>query len=581
MAKAKLPTVEKEKPYRATVMGRFRKVEVKIWGDARFRELTPIAPSGQSLWLYLLLGPHTGVIPGLYRLGRAGLAEDLSWPLECLDACFDEIITRGMAVVDWSSKVVYLPNGLKHNAPQNPSQVVAWRKEFSLLPECEIVNRAHFDIQAFLSTIGEDYLKAFVGDNTTPPKPTKKPVQDGAQHGVRHGVVDGVQDGVAHGAGDGVKHHEKDVQISGRKEGIDEGQKSPTKQPGSASRVQNNELAKGGETQTTEARWHALDPVAASSSDDHLKDIQHSVTHGVADHTPHSVAHGVAHGVAHQEQEQELYKQQEQELKTFAPNAADAASVPVSKEKTDPKPHNKDKPNQHLAPDFLDDVVTTDDDFVLSPVPYDPPVFTLLMKGGKKFVVTESLVKHYQNLYEAVDVMKQLPHLLEWLETNPSRRSVDEMGIRRQISSWMKKHQRSESTNFGRTYESSPAPISIEASEAFGRFMALYPTSRQGSIARCVSVWNAISPSPDEDPTVEAEIIKGLTNWIRSADWQKEGGKYIMGMERFLLERRWTQQPSSSRHFNLNDDEKWDGADALLGMSLGEVIRQSQKGVEA
>ena len=70
---------------------RYRKVEVKTWGDAKFRRLSKIQPSGQALWLFLITGPHTGPIPGLFRAGRAAMAEELDWDLEDFDKAFAEI----------------------------------------------------------------------------------------------------------------------------------------------------------------------------------------------------------------------------------------------------------------------------------------------------------------------------------------------------------------------------------------------------------------------------------------------------------------------------------------------------------
>ncbi|MCE4343948.1 hypothetical protein ABQW67_19700 [Xanthomonas hortorum] len=64
---------------------RYRKVEVRTWGDEKFRALSPMPPSGQGLWLYLITGPHTGPIPGLFRAGRAAMAEELEWEMEAFD----------------------------------------------------------------------------------------------------------------------------------------------------------------------------------------------------------------------------------------------------------------------------------------------------------------------------------------------------------------------------------------------------------------------------------------------------------------------------------------------------------------
>ena len=111
-----------------------------------------------------------------------------------------------------------------------------------------------------------------------------------------------------------------------------------------------------------------------------------------------------------------------------------------------------------------------------------------------------------------------------------------------------------------------------EVSNAFARFMALYPPSRIGQVTKSMAVWNTISPSPDADKEVESAIIAGLTAWLRSDDWQKDGGKWILSMERFLAERRWTITLPLASHFGLNEDERWKGASSLIGKRVGDLI---------
>jgi len=48
-----------------------------LWADEKFGELSALAPSGQALWLYLLTGPHTASIPGLYRVSVLSLSDQL------------------------------------------------------------------------------------------------------------------------------------------------------------------------------------------------------------------------------------------------------------------------------------------------------------------------------------------------------------------------------------------------------------------------------------------------------------------------------------------------------------------------
>ena len=78
-------------------MSRYRKIEVKTWSDKQFRSLSPMQPSGQGLWFFLLTGPHTGPIPGLFRAGRAAMAEELGWDDEGFDKAFLEVLSKGMA----------------------------------------------------------------------------------------------------------------------------------------------------------------------------------------------------------------------------------------------------------------------------------------------------------------------------------------------------------------------------------------------------------------------------------------------------------------------------------------------------
>lgn len=163
-------------------MSRYRKVELKTWTDEKFRRLSPMPPSGQGLWLFLMTGPHTGPIPGLFRAGRAGMAEELDWDIEAFDKAFAEVFDQGMAKADFKARVVWLPNALKHNKPESPNVVRSWRVELDLLPECDLKTEAVAYIRDFLKGFGEAYLLAFdeiTGDGRKPsgnasPKPSTK-----------------------------------------------------------------------------------------------------------------------------------------------------------------------------------------------------------------------------------------------------------------------------------------------------------------------------------------------------------------------------------------------------------------------
>lgn len=156
-------------------MSRYRKIEVKTWADQKFRRLSPMPPSAQGLWLFLMTGPHTGPIPGLFRAGRASMAEELDWDIEAFDGAFREVFDQGMAKADFKARLVWLPNALKHNKPESPNVVRSWRVELDLLPECDLKNEAMAHIRAHLEDIGPAYVEAFDEILGKPRKTERKP----------------------------------------------------------------------------------------------------------------------------------------------------------------------------------------------------------------------------------------------------------------------------------------------------------------------------------------------------------------------------------------------------------------------
>lgn len=113
-----------------------------MWGDSKFRALSALPPCGQGLWLYLLTNVNTSPIPGLFRAGRAAIAEELGWSLEDFDKAFQEVFNQGMVKADFISRVVWIPNAIKHNRPESPNVVISWGKEIDLIPECTLKDEA-------------------------------------------------------------------------------------------------------------------------------------------------------------------------------------------------------------------------------------------------------------------------------------------------------------------------------------------------------------------------------------------------------------------------------------------------------
>jgi hypothetical protein len=159
-------------------MARYRKVDVRMWGDDWFRGLSPIPPCGAGLWVYLLTGEETGIVPGLLRTGEAGLAEALGWRLEAFREAFAEVSRGGKAEADWKARVVWVRNAIRYNAPASPNVVRSWRDAWDETPECHLKREAWQCLKAFLEGMGEAFAKAFL---EACPKPSPKPLANQEQ----------------------------------------------------------------------------------------------------------------------------------------------------------------------------------------------------------------------------------------------------------------------------------------------------------------------------------------------------------------------------------------------------------------
>ncbi len=142
-------------------MSLYSKVERRMWTDAKFNRLSAAPPNGQTLWLRLITAPESKCIPGLIPVGEAGLAEALGWDLKGFREAFGEAFREGMVKADWKSRLIWIPNSLKRNAPQSPNVILSWQDAWDELPECQLKLEAYQCIKAFLEGLGEAFGKAF------------------------------------------------------------------------------------------------------------------------------------------------------------------------------------------------------------------------------------------------------------------------------------------------------------------------------------------------------------------------------------------------------------------------------------
>ncbi len=139
-------------------MARYRKIDVRVWGDERFRRLST---SAQMLWFFLLTGPHTTSLPGLSRASEVALADEIGWTPKAFRDAFAEVFREGMAKADWKARVLWIPNVIKYDRPNAPNVIISWRVLLDEIPECRLKDEAVQSLKAFVNGMGEGFREAF------------------------------------------------------------------------------------------------------------------------------------------------------------------------------------------------------------------------------------------------------------------------------------------------------------------------------------------------------------------------------------------------------------------------------------
>jgi hypothetical protein len=138
---------------------RYRKIDPRIWNDAKFRALRD---PGKLFFLFILTHPHLTPL-GAMRATVAGLAEELGWALKATRSIFQEILGLAMIKFDQGASCLVVPNFLKYNPPESSNVVKAWVKAMDWVPECSLKDELIQNIKLFLNAFHKDFLQAFAG----------------------------------------------------------------------------------------------------------------------------------------------------------------------------------------------------------------------------------------------------------------------------------------------------------------------------------------------------------------------------------------------------------------------------------
>ena len=144
-------------------MARYRKIDVRIWNDEKFSQLSDTA---QLAFLYVLTHP-TMTSLGALRSSPENLAgEKYGWSDNAKDLrkgflkAFQELFSKGLLKADCRG-LIYAPNFLKYNSPESPNVIKAWKCSLDLLPECELLFEVIKSADRFVSGLSKGFQEAF------------------------------------------------------------------------------------------------------------------------------------------------------------------------------------------------------------------------------------------------------------------------------------------------------------------------------------------------------------------------------------------------------------------------------------
>ena len=139
-------------------MARYRKIDTRIWNDAKFNALSE---RGKLVFFFLLTHPNLTML-GAMRATVPGLAAELGMPAEGFAEAFREVLAKAMGKHDQSASFFWLPNFLRYNRPESPNVVKSWPDAFDLLPECHLKDQLFLQLKAFTEGLSKGFQQAFV-----------------------------------------------------------------------------------------------------------------------------------------------------------------------------------------------------------------------------------------------------------------------------------------------------------------------------------------------------------------------------------------------------------------------------------
>lgn len=153
-------------------MAIYRKIDCRISNDKKFRELSV---EGKLAW-YTILSRRDLAPIGAFKASfeslaieqrgneylNKGLQKDLPKAFsEVFIQALNELLEKGLIKYDSESFLIYVPNFLKYNFPENPNVVKSWNSALDSLPECDLTNHVLAkSAEIILNSQRDSFIKA-------------------------------------------------------------------------------------------------------------------------------------------------------------------------------------------------------------------------------------------------------------------------------------------------------------------------------------------------------------------------------------------------------------------------------------
>jgi hypothetical protein len=136
-------------------MARYKKIDVRIWNDAKFNALSSDA---RLIFLFMLTAPQTTMV-GAVPVDKHTVSRILKFDEIRYGIGYKQLSEYGMLEYD-EAGIFWIKNFLKYNPPENPKVVISWSSLLDLFPECQLLIKIAKSVLKACETRGEAYVKA-------------------------------------------------------------------------------------------------------------------------------------------------------------------------------------------------------------------------------------------------------------------------------------------------------------------------------------------------------------------------------------------------------------------------------------